>query len=317
MSEREKIAKNLKKRKSIKRGVIKTMIHLFALLGFAVISYMIFTPLFDTPIEYQLRNSTNKLRSEYEALSSRYDTLSSVLANLEQRDRNVFEILFESEPYNFDAESDTIRIALYEGSVNKTTRKLQEEFEQRLSRLNSSLNQLNESYFKLQESIDTLDWHRNNIPAIQPIINNDLTLLTTSYGMRIHPFYRTLYSHQGVDFTLPTGSSVFATADGWVKHTANNQTTSGKVITIDHGNGYETTYSHLDNIKVRRGTYVRRGDVIALSGNTGLSLAPHLHYEIKYNGTRVDPIHYFFMELSPSQYKRIKKIAQSGMQAFD
>ena len=102
-----------------------------------------------------------------------------------------------------------------------------------------------------------------------------------------------------------------------VRDVATRNSTPGRTVVIDHGNGYETSYSHLSRINVRRGQQVRRGDIIALSGDTGLSLSPHLHYEVRYNGMRVDPVHYFFMELSPSEYQRLIRIAQSGMQAFD
>ena len=159
--------------------------------------------------------------------------------------------------------------------------------------------------------------NRNRIPAIQPIINKQLTLLTTSYGMRINPFQKVLRSHQGVDYAIPEGSRVFATADGTVKEVSLRNSTSGQTVVIDHGGGYETLYSHLGKINVRRGQQVRRGDIIALSGNSGLSLAPHLHYEVRCNGMRVDPIHYFFMELSPDDYQRMMRIARSGMQSFD
>ena len=120
-----------------------------------------------------------------------------------------------------------------------------------------------------------------------------------------------------MDYTVAEGSSVFATADGVVKEISDKNSTLGKTIVIDHQNGYKTSYSHLLSVVVRRGQKVQRGDVIALSGNSGLSLAPHLHYEVRYNDMRIDPIHYFFMELSPDKYQRIIRIAQSGMQAFD
>jgi len=113
------------------------------------------------------------------------------------------------------------------------------------------------------------------------------------------------------------GSDHIATADGTVREVAQRNSTSGQTVVIDHGNGYETSYNHLSKIDVRKGQQVRRGDIIALSGDTGLSLAPHLHYEVRYNGMRVDPIHYFFMELSPTEYQRLMRIAQSGMQSFD
>ncbi|MBQ5701547.1 MAG: M23 family metallopeptidase, partial [Alistipes sp.] len=110
---------------------------------------------------------------------------------------------------------------------------------------------------------------------------------------------------------------IFATADGKVKDVLGRTSTSGITVVIDHGNGYTTSYSHLQKAKVKRRQKVRRGDIIALSGNSGLSLSPHLHYEVRYEGVRVDPVHYFFMELTPDEYQKIIRIAQSGMQSFD
>ena len=149
------------------------------------------------------------------------------------------------------------------------------------------------------------------------MLNKQLKLLTAGYGTILNPFYRTLKSHQGVDYTVGEGSSIFATADGVVKEISDKNSTLGKTDIIDHGNGYQTSYSHLLSVGVRRGQKVQRGDIIALSGNSGLALAPHLHYEVRYNDIRIDPIHYFFMELTPNEYQRIIRIAQSGMQSFD
>ena len=123
--------------------------------------------------------------------------------------------------------------------------------------------------------------------------------------------------HHGVDYLVPEGTAVFATADGVVESLSEKNTTHGKAITIDHGNGYETSYSHLLDIRVKKGQSVKRGDIIALSGNSGLSFAPHLHYEVRYNDMRVDPVHYFFLELSPAEYQRMIRIALSSMQSFD
>ena len=134
------------------------------------------------------------------------------------------------------------------------------------------------------------------------MINKQLTLLTASYGMRIHPFYKTLQSHQGVDYTIPEGSRVFATADGVVRDVALRNSTSGQTVVIDHGNGYETSYSHLSKINVRKGQRVSRGEIIALSGDTGLSLSPHLHYEVIHKGMPVNPINYFNRNMTAAEY---------------
>ena len=236
------------------------------------------------------------------------------MRNLSERDRNVFRILFESDPYDFDSEYERKQAATYENIFNRSSRRLKRELRERVAEMETWLDELNDTYLDLQARIDSAGSRCDNIPSIQPVINKQLTLLTASYGMRIHPFYKTLQSHQGVDYTIPEGSRVFATADGTVREVAQRNSTSGQTVVIDHGNGYETSYNHLSKINVRKGQQVRRGDIIALSGDTGLSLAPHLHYEVRYNGMRVDPIHYFFMELSPTEYQRLMRIAQSGMQ---
>ena len=155
------------------------------------------------------------------------------------------------------------------------------------------------------------------IPSIQPVNNRYLTLLAAGKKPLIDPFHRTMREHHGVDYLVPEGTPVFATADGRVETLSEKNSTHGKAITLDHGNGYKTSYSHLLDIRVKQGQQVRRGDIIAISGNTGLSLAPHLHYEVIFNDTRVDPIHYFFMELTPEEYARMIRIALSSMQSFD
>ena len=307
----------LRKRKRRKQNIIRATIHFFVWAGVAVLYYIGFSVFFDTPVEYELKHSTDRLRREYTALVQRYDTLTTVMRNLSERDRNVFRILFESDPYDFDSEYERKQAATYENIFNRSSRRLKRELRERVAEMETRLDELNDTYLDLQARIDSAGSRCDNIPSIQPVINKQLTLLTASYGMRIHPFYKTLQSHQGVDYTIPEGSRVFATADGTVREVAQRNSTSGQTVVIDHGNGYETSYNHLSKINVRKGQQVRRGDIIALSGDTGLSLAPHLHYEVRYNGMRVDPVHYFFMELSPSEYQRLIRIAQSGMQAFD
>lgn len=304
-----------RKSRTFMQRLVRVTIHLFMWTGAAVLYYIGFSLFFDTPVEYGLKHSTDRLRDEYGQLAARYDTLERVLNNVVERDRNVFGILFESDPYDFEADRDAS--AGYEALFTLSTRRLKLGLRDRVEAMETQLTRLGGSYLALQRQIDSVGEGRDRIPAIQPVINKQLSLLTASYGMRIHPFYKTLQSHQGVDYTVPEGSSVFATADGVVKETATRNSTSGKTVVIDHGNGYETRYANLSEINVQKGQRVRRGDIIALSGNTGLSLAPHLHYEVRYQGMRVDPVHYFFMELSPEEYRRIIRIAQSGMQSFD
>lgn len=293
-------------------------LHLLGWTGIAVLYYIAFSFFFDTPAEYTQKASMRNLEREYEQLSERYDTLDLALQNAIERDKNVFRILFESELYDFNAEADEARWEEYDNLLEKNRKSLSGELVARTSKLEKDFNALLASYGRMEAKLAEIGSDADYIPSIQPVINPDLTLLTASYGMRMHPFYRTLSSHQGVDFTVPEGSSVFATADGTVKDIITRQSSSGRTVIIDHGNGYETHYNHLSSTgSLRKRQRVRRGDIIAYSGNTGLSLAPHLHYEVWHNGIRVNPIYYFFMELSPSDYQRMIRVAESGMQSFD
>lgn len=304
-------------RENFKKKFLRGVVHAFAWTGMAVLYYLAFSIFFDTPLEYEMKHSTRMLRQQYDSLSRRYDTVEKVLMNVIDRDRGVFRTLFESDPYNFDTDFEKKKWEAQEKLLTKSNKELGKLF---LEKLRSFEKRGSEQLFTLatlEQAADSLKDRFDNIPAIQPVINKELTLLTASYGMRIHPFYKSLAAHQGVDYTVSEGSRVFATADGRIKEIITKRTSSGNTVVIDHGNGYETVYSHLGKIYARRGDRVRRGDIIAQSGNTGLSLAPHLHYEIRHNGMRVDPIHYFFMELTPTEYQRLMRIAQTGMQSFD
>ena len=304
-------------RENFKKKFLRGVVHAFAWTGMAVLYYLAFSIFFDTPLEYEMKHSTRMLRQQYDSLSRRYDTVEKVLMNVIDRDRGVFRTLFESDPYNFDTDFEKKKWEAQEKLLTKSNKELGKLF---LEKLRSFEKRGSEQLFTLatlEQAADSLKDRFDNIPAIQPVINKELTLLTASYGMRIHPFYKSLAAHQGDDYTVSEGSRVFATADGRIKEIITKRTSSGNTVVIDHGNGYETVYSHLGKIYARRGDRVRRGDIIAQSGNTGLSLAPHLHYEIRHNGMRVDPIHYFFMELDYEEYQKIVKIAQTGMQSFD
>lgn len=305
------------KRRTPKQRAISFLFTSLAWIGAALLYYVCFALLFDTPEEHRMREQTKRLNEEYEMLSNRYDSLEMILDNITQRDQSVFRILFETDPYDLDIERQEERLAIHEKNISKTQKQLNSELSARIDELGKQADKLEASWHKINDLGEKIGENINSIPSIQPVLNKQLTLLTAGYGTILNPFYRTLKSHQGVDYTVGEGSSIFATADGVVKDISDKNSTLGKTIVIDHGNGYQTSYSHLLSVGVRRGQRVQRGDIIALSGNSGLSLAPHLHYEVRYNDLRIDPIHYFFMELSPDEYQRIIRIAQSGMQSFD
>lgn len=279
--------------------------------------YLILTLLIDSPSEYRLRHSTDNLKSEYNKISAQYDELDQVIDNISNRDINVFRKLFESNPYDLGAADRLKQFKLNEELINLDNAMLLERFDTELHRAERILKGFKNSHDALCQATDSSSIAHDNIPAIQPVNNRQLTLLAAGKKPLINPFHRIEREHHGIDYLIPEGTPVFATADGVIESLSDKNSSHGKAITIDHGNGYKTSYGHLSEIRVKTKGKVKRGDIIALSGNSGLSFAPHLHYEVIFNGTRVDPIHYFFMELTPEEYKRIKQIAISSMQSFD
>ena len=293
--------------------LLKSMVWIAMILGW----YLLLTLFVDTPSEHKLRHSTDNLQSEYDKLSEQYDKLDEVLTNISERDINVFRKLFESNPYDLGAAEVRKQYLLNEELVTMDNEMLLARFDQDITKVEHTLARVKKSHEALCIAIENNVMDIDNVPAIQPINNSQLTLLAAGKKTLINPFHRIECEHHGVDYLIPEGTPIFATADGKIESLSDNNSSHGKAITIDHGNGYKTSYGHLSEVRVKKGTNVKRGDIIALSGNSGLSFAPHLHYEVILNGMRVDPVHYFFLELSPEEYKRIKQIAISSMQSFD
>ena len=156
-----------------------------------------------------------------------------------------------------------------------------------------------------------------SIPAIQPVANKDLTRVASGYGMRIHPIYKTEKMHTGMDFTAPIGTEIYATGNGVVSKIEMNGRGYGNNVIIDHGYGYETLYGHMSKIKVSIGQKINRGDLIGLVGNTGTSSGPHLHYEVRKNNNPINPVNFYYNDLSPEEYERMLELSSRAGQAFD
>ena len=313
-----KIIKNILTKFRWQNNRILTLsVHLLLWIASVTLFYVLLSIFVDMPAESELRNTNNKLNAEYNKMSERYEELTEVMDNVVARDENVFRKLFESNPYDLTIDDDEERIALHESLMDLDNDELLSELNNKLQSAENDKDALTRSYEDMMYAHETTSLSIDCIPAIQPVNNRQLTLLAAGKKPLINPFHRTMREHHGVDYLIPEGTAVFATADGTVQSLSEKNTTHGKAITIDHGNGYQTSYSHLLDIRVKRGDKVKRGDIIAMSGNSGLSFAPHLHYEVIFNGTRVDPVHYFFLELNAEEYQRIIRIALSSMQSFD
>ena len=292
-------------------------IRFFVWVSLVTFWWIVLSHTVDMPSEYKLRHSTDLLKREYAVMLERYDSLSNIIDNVVKRDENVFRKLFESNPYDLSADLENERIALHEQLTYMDNDELIEVLDNRMQSAIKKEDMMLKSSELMKQNISMDYLSIDCVPAIQPVNNRQLTLLAAGKKPLINPFHRAMREHHGVDYLVPEGTAVFATADGVVKSLSEKNSSHGKAIVISHGNGYETSYSHLLDIRVTNGQKVKRGDIIALSGNSGLSFVPHLHYEVRYRDTRVDPVHYFFLELTPEEYQRIIRIALSSMQSFD
>ena len=274
---------------------------------------------FESPKELILKNEVKELEFYYDKLNKDVEQLSQILDNIEQRDDNIYRVVLGAEPIDksvrdagiggADRYADIRKknishadlvIALHE-KVDKVRRKLYIE-----SKSQDEVVQLAEKKEKLYASI----------PAIQPISNKNLIALASGFGLRIHPVYKVKKMHNGIDFAASIGTPIYATADGTVANVSVRFSGYGKMAEIDHGFGYRTRYAHMHDFAVKKGQKVKRGDLIGYVGDTGLSTAPHLHYEIFINDRRVDPVHYFFNDLTAAEYEKILELASAENQSL-
>ena len=284
----------------------------------AIIYGVILALFFDSPKEKALKREIAQMTIQYELLNKGMDDIEKVLGHLEQTDDNLYRTIFEAEP---------IPASLREGGIGGVNRykelegydnsKVVMETAMRLQKIQKMIYVQSRSFDDLIKLAKEKEEMLACMPAIIPISNKDLTRTASGFGLRIHPIYKISMFHYGMDFTAPLGTDVYVTGDGIVESIITDQRGYGKHIIINHGFGYKTVYAHLDRFNVRRGQKVKRGDVIGFVGSTGLSLAPHLHYEVHLNDVPVDPSNYYFNDLSPADYERLIEIASRSGQSFD
>ncbi len=300
---------------SLSARIWRIVIYVAAIVVIAVLLNVIYSLFFDTPRERQIRRENELLLDQYETLSERKAIVDTVMQEVKRIDKDIYRVIFDAEPVSQGADED---IATTYKTLLKTAD--EEIVKVTANRLNSMINR-NDQTASMYDVLWIKGENRAEmlpaIPAIQPIENKDLTLIASGYGYRIHPIYKIRKMHTGIDFSAPVGTPIYATGDGVVESVTRSARGLGNRIVIDHGYGYKTLYACMDEIGVRRGRSVKRGDVIGTVGDSGLSVAPHLHFEVLLNGEPVNPINYFFLELTPRDYDRLILISKMSGQSFD
>ncbi len=271
-----------------------------------------------SPNEKRLAQQNADLRDDYGVLQQQLQQLQQKMNDLEKRDNDVYRAIFESTPI-----PDSAR--LKEMEKNKEIKLVEGMSEAELVKsMTTQLNKLilrmafqSKSYNDINGMIKNKQKLIAAIPSIQPVSNRDLTRIGSGFGYRIDPIYKTTRMHAGLDFTSPIGTPIYATADGIVKEAGFSTGGFGNHVVINHGYGYETLYGHMYRVIARAGQQVKRGQVIGYVGTSGKSTGPHCHYEVHRSGIPVDPVYYFYNDLSPEQYNRILKLASQKNQSFD
>jgi murein DD-endopeptidase MepM/ murein hydrolase activator NlpD len=272
----------------------------------------------DSPKEKVLRKQYELARQDYDILNDNVKKLQGQMAELEKRDNDVYRAIFEANPI-----PDSARAKAMEKQKEIQLVQSMESSDLQGS-IAATLNNLIQRVAYQKKSFDEITGFIKNkevllacTPAIQPISNKSLNRIASGFGYRIDPVYKTVKMHAGLDFAAPQGTPVYATANGTVTIAGNTGDGYGNHVAINHGYGYETLYGHMYRVKARRGQRVKRGEVIGYVGSTGKSTGPHCHYEVHKNDRPVDPVYFFYNDLTPEQFDRLLKMAAASNQSFD
>ncbi len=287
-------------------------------LVFASLTIWLAYTYFDSPKEKQLKREISELRDQYDNLSERMNQMNAVMEDIQNRDDNIYRVIFEAEPI-----PDNIRKAGF-GGVDRY-RKLEGfdnsdlliETTKKLDKLAKRMYIQSKSFDDVANLAKSKAVLLASIPAIQPIANKDLKRMASGYGFRTHPIYKTEHFHSGIDFSAVVGTEIYATGDGVIARADDKAQGYGNHVVINHGYGYETLYGHMSKIIARVGQKVKRGDVIGLIGSSGMSTAPHLHYEVIKNQNKINPINFFFNDLSADEYAQMLELSSKSNQSFD
>ena len=305
-------------RKRKKFVVVLLFIVASALFGFLTFVVLLNTPYFETPKDRVQAREIENLKLHYAILNKKMDQVDEVIDAIEDRDNNLYRVYF-----NISAIPDEHRKSGF-GGVNRYKELEGFDNSQLVMNTTKRVDIISKELAVQSKSLDyilKLAKAKNNllaaIPAIQPVRNENLKRMASGFGYRTDPFTKARKMHEGMDFTAKTGTPIFATGDGVIARADNTASGYGNHIVIRHGFGYETLYGHLSRYKSRAGQSVKRGDIIGYIGSTGRSEGPHLHYEVHKNGKVVNPLNFYYGNISAVEYVAISQLANQENQSLD
>lgn len=286
------------------------------LIGIVMVFF--FFQFFDSPKEKKLIDEIEHMVSQYEIIDKKMEQIEIVLEDIQKRDDNIYRTIFEADPI-----PNSIRKQGF-GGVNRYVKLQGYANSEIITETSTKLDQLTKQLYLQSKSFDEIiDLTKNklsmlaSIPAIQPVSNKDLSRMASGYGYRIHPIYKTRKLHTGMDFSAKTGTEIYATGNGVIAKVRRSKKGYGNHVVINHGYGYKTLYAHMSRYTVKKGQVIKRGEIIGYVGNTGTSVAPHLHYEVHKNGKKINPVNFYYNDLSSDEYSKMLEISSQNNQSFD
>jgi murein DD-endopeptidase MepM/ murein hydrolase activator NlpD len=269
-----------------------------------------------SPETRKMHRENRLISKDFKEQMQRYAQTEKVLKDVEKRDDNIYKAVLESDPKELKSDTVSSYIAFLQKTENMKPLELATYVESLLDSLMRLMKSDEENYKSFAKIFNSKANMFDFVPSIQPVDNQTLNVIIYGYGKRIDPFYRTPIEHKGLDYSVAEGTKIRCTADGFVSFTGDIRA-GGNTVMINHGFGFETKYCHLDQILVSKGKKVKRGDYIGTVGNTGKSMAPHLHYEVIVKGKPVNPVNFFFADLNASKYSKIIRMSSMGGISLD
>ena len=308
----------IKTKKRIKIGYAFLFLLASALFGFLVFVLLINTPYFETPKDRLQAREIENLKLQYAILNKRMDEIDNVTEALEDRDNNIYRVYFnKTEIPDSIRKSGFKDIKRYKDLEGYNNSQLVLSTTKRIDQLSKELAIQSKSLDDILKLASTKKNLLAAIPAIQPVRNENLKRMASGFGYRIDPFTKVRKMHNGMDFTANTGSPVYATGDGVIARADNSASGFGNHVVIRHGFGYESLYAHLSKYNCRPGQHVKRGDVVGYVGSTGRSEGPHCHYEVHKDGKVVNPLNFYYGNISAVEYVAISHLANQENQSLD
>ena len=309
--------RKIEAKKSKKIAVVLTFLLGIVVSSFLLLMLYLNIPGIETPKERKYKREITQMKLQYELLDKKMNNVVEVLEDIEQRDNKIYRVFFEANPLTSEQrQSGFGGINRYENLENFENSELIVSTSKKLDVLTKRLAIQSQSLDEIVQLAKNKEALLEAIPAIQPVKNDDLKRTASGYGMRYHPIYKYRKMHNGMDFSAPRGSEVFATGNAKVKK-ARLTSGFGNLIILDHGFGYETYYAHLKDLNVRRGQTVKRGEIIGTVGNTGVSTGPHLHYEVRKDGRPTNPMNFYHGDLTPEEYDIMFNMSTLENQSLD